>query len=137
MPNAPLSHPAVTGCDCCFAVVELHEKGDVEALDAHWTLNANVERPERPWFVLQLRRHCEDLSDLTGAERESLGRWLAACSDAMRALELARVYSLYLNDGGVQRHVHFHLIGRIAGERVREACSLQRPLRSVFRSMSS
>lgn len=106
--------PHVPGASCrpCELAKAAEARGSLYPLGPDWTINANVEPSVRPRIVLQARRHCVDLNDLTVSERASLGHVLAfLTAGIMRKTGALKVYIASFGESG---HVHFHVLPRFA-----------------------
>jgi diadenosine tetraphosphate (Ap4A) HIT family hydrolase len=103
--------------DCFACQVSRHELLPPErvfSVSPHWSLNQRVDEFVRPWFVLQTKHHRDDLTALTPAEQDELGRLLSGlCAAIENFTGATRVYVACLNELG---HVHFHLVPRYAGD---------------------
>jgi len=86
-------------CECCRVAAARAVESTLYEAGPLWTVNAEGGSPNRPRLVLQLRRHADDLSDLTGPEAAELGRLLPRLVGLTRDLAGAqRVYVVYLNE---------------------------------------
>jgi diadenosine tetraphosphate (Ap4A) HIT family hydrolase len=82
-----------------------------------WTLTHSIApggAPLRGMLILQTRRHCTQLADLTPQESRALGPLLQVTCRALEELfQPARVYAGSFGEG--VPHVHFMLIPRLDG----------------------
>lgn len=66
------------------------------------------------YLVIKLKRHCEDLAELTPEEAAALGSVVRrVCSAACKVVGPERVYVCSWGEG--VRHVHFHVIPQPSG----------------------
>ena len=65
----------------------------------------------RGFLIIKLKRHCEQLAELTVEEAEALGPTIrAVCYGLTQALQSAKVYVCSFGDG--VRHIHFWALPR-------------------------
>lgn len=82
--------------------------------DEHWSVGPHLTSGVPGWIVLYLRRHAPGLSDMTGAELQSMGPVLAAAARAIEAeTDAERVY--FASFGENIAHVHVLVIPRGPG----------------------
>jgi diadenosine tetraphosphate (Ap4A) HIT family hydrolase len=103
----------VPGClSCDLLTGRRSEPGGTIYENEHWHV-ASVVAPIfwRGFLIVKLRRHCEQLADLTPAEAASLGPVLqATCQALTRVLKPAKVYVCSFGDG--VKHIHFWVLPR-------------------------
>lgn len=104
-------------CTCCSIAQDLAQRGLLHEIDEQWTVNARIGH-KRPGLVVQSRHHRESMADLIPTEVATLGRALAAASDALaREPGVVRVY-VHLWNESTPGHVHWHLVPRMEDDDV-------------------
>ena len=101
------------GClSCDLLAGRSTEPGGTIYENEHWHV-ASIVAPVywRGFLIVKLKRHCEQIADLTPAEAASLGPVLqATCQALTRVLRPAKVYVCSFGDG--VKHVHFWVLPR-------------------------
>jgi diadenosine tetraphosphate (Ap4A) HIT family hydrolase len=105
--------PLVAGCLSCDVVSGIRtEPGGVIYEDDHWHVGSIM--PPVVWqgfLIVKLKRHCEQLAELTPEEAASLGLVItAACAAVREVLKPAKVYVCSFGDG--VKHIHFWILPR-------------------------
>jgi diadenosine tetraphosphate (Ap4A) HIT family hydrolase len=105
--------PFVPGClSCDLLTGRRTEPGGTIYENEHWHV-ASIVAPVfwRGFLIVKLKRHCEQLTDLTPAEAASLGPVLqATCQALTQVLQPAKVYVCSFGDG--VKHIHFWVLPR-------------------------
>ena len=85
--------------------------------DEHWMLTHSVSShlpPLKGMLILQPKRHCEHLAQLTSGETENLGLLLRnTCKAIEEILYPSKIYACSAGEG--VKHVHFMIIPRMDG----------------------
>ncbi len=69
------------------------------------------------WLVLVARRHIESLDELTDPEAVELGRLIRKASFALKEVtSCIKTYVIQFAENAEHRHVHFHIIPRMADQ---------------------
>ena len=108
----------IPGCMSCDVLAgRRSEPGGVIYEDAYWHVGSMVRPVFWPGFlVVKLKRHCEQLSELTPEEAAALGPVLQrTCQAVARVLAPAKVYVCSFGDG--VKHIHFWILPRPPGMR--------------------
>jgi diadenosine tetraphosphate (Ap4A) HIT family hydrolase len=103
----------VSGCVSCDILAgRRSEPGGVIYEDEYWHVGSVVRPVVWPGFlVVKLKRHCEQLSELTPAEAAALGPVLqVTCQALASVLNPAKVYVCSFGDG--VKHIHFWILPR-------------------------
>ena len=104
---------SVPGClSCDLLAGRRTEPGGTIYEDDHWQV-ASIVTPVfwRGFLIVKLKRHCEQLADLTPGEAASQGPVLqATCQALTRVLKPAKVYVCSFGDG--VKHIHFWVLPR-------------------------
>jgi diadenosine tetraphosphate (Ap4A) HIT family hydrolase len=102
-------------CISCQTVAgDYQPPGGILYKDNWWVLFLNA----RPSLIagqgfIVLKRHCENVADLSRTEQESLGVMMAATADAMtRTLHAEKVHFGLYGEG--VKHIHLHVTPRTA-----------------------
>ena len=102
-----------SGCISCEILAgKLTVPGGVIYENAYWHVDS-VTRPVcwQGFIIVKLKRHCEQIADLTIEEAETLGPVLqATCAALMDELKPAKVYVCSFGDG--IKHIYFWLLPR-------------------------
>jgi len=101
-------------CDVISGNIE--PPGGIISEDRYWVVNHSVASPViqmRGFLIIQLKRHCEHLADLTLEEIAAFGPILRnTCIALSRVLRPAKIYSCSF--GETTQHVHFWIVPRSA-----------------------
>ena len=85
------------------------------AVDNHWRVAHAMGSTLSGWLVLLPRRHVLTIAELTDAEAAGLGTWQVGLSRALHAVTgCAKTYVVQFAEAARFRHVHFHVIPRMA-----------------------
>jgi diadenosine tetraphosphate (Ap4A) HIT family hydrolase len=85
------------------------------AVDHHWRVAHAVGSTLPGWLVLLPRRHVLTIAELTDAEAAGLGTWQVGLSRALHSVTgCAKTYVVQFAEAARFRHVHFHVIPRMA-----------------------
>ena len=76
--------------------------------DARWRLTTLVEGEIAGFSFLEPRRHIRHITDIDGAEAQTLGPVLARMSSALKRATEAELVYIYVFGGGIT-HLHIHL----------------------------
>ena len=117
-PPSPEGPRLVPGCLSCEILAgQRSAPGGTIWEDDFWAVESVVSPVFwRGFLVLKLKRHCEQMAELTPAEAAALGPAIRAACGALRAvLAPAKVYVASFGDG--VRHIHFWLLPRPRGTR--------------------
>jgi diadenosine tetraphosphate (Ap4A) HIT family hydrolase len=69
------------------------------------------------WLVLVVRRHVSAIDELTVDEAHELGVWIRLVSKALKeVVNCERTYVIQFAEAEGHRHVHFHIIPRMADQ---------------------
>ena len=102
---------------CEMVAGRISTPGGIIYEDGHWMLtHATSPRlpPLKGMLILQPKRHCTQLADLTLEEAGTLGLILRESSKAVEAvLHPAKIYAGSFGEG--VRHVHFMIVPRLEG----------------------
>lgn len=93
-------------CSLC----KLPEALNAISLDAYWTLNVARDAVDRPWLVLQTKRHVTSMDQLNSEEAKSLGIHVQKISKHLMRIANAKQIHVYQMNEGDPGHVHFHLL---------------------------
>jgi diadenosine tetraphosphate (Ap4A) HIT family hydrolase len=107
-----------TGCRCCEANAGIKRISPADTIHAgeHWLLEHAYPTNLLGWLVVVLRRHCENLHELTRAEWSELAGIQFAALAAMRGiLDLDREYVACFAEMEGFKHIHFHMIPKHRG----------------------
>lgn len=113
---------------------EVSAPGSVILDDGLWFVSHHTGPCTDPGeLIVKTRRHCESLSELTGAEAAALGPLLTSAVAALeRVVNAERIYAVSFNER--IRHVHFLLLPRTAAmPRGHVISDLYRRARSLLR----
>jgi diadenosine tetraphosphate (Ap4A) HIT family hydrolase len=108
----------VPGCMSCDILAgKLTTPGGVIYENEHWHVDSVVGPVYwRGFLIIKLKRHCENLAELTPQEADTLGPVVqATCSALAEVLRPAKVYLCSFGDG--IKHVHFWVLPRPQGMR--------------------
>lgn len=106
MPSTPAP------CNLCPLPSQL----DARTVYSYWTLNIAESAVDRPWLVLQSKRHVPSLGFLSEAELKSLGYIQKSVIKHLESFPLVqRAHMHYLNET-VPSHVHIHFTVSTAGD---------------------
>jgi diadenosine tetraphosphate (Ap4A) HIT family hydrolase len=103
-----------TGCISCKTVAGIvRPPGGFIYENSHWIVCLGAGSLSVPQGYIVLRRHCEELQELTTAESSALGIVMQSTAQVFtNVLKPARVHiGLYAE---VVRHVHWHVIPRLS-----------------------
>lgn len=103
----------VDGCSSCDILSgKLSPPGGVIYEDDYWHVDSVVGPVEWCGFlIIKLKRHCEQLAELTSAEALALGPIVrSACVALTEVMEPATVYACSFGDG--IKHIHVWLLPR-------------------------
>jgi diadenosine tetraphosphate (Ap4A) HIT family hydrolase len=114
-PESPYLVPGCLSCDLLAGRRSV--PGGTIWEDDFWRLESVVSPVLwRGFLILKLKRHCEQLAELTPAEAAALGPAVgAACRALAEALAPAKVYVASFGDG--VQHIHFWLLPRPQNQR--------------------
>ena len=101
-----------TGCLSCNTVSGIVcPPGGIIYENSHWIVFLGAGALSVPQGYIVLRRHCEEMSELTEEEAKVLGIVMRSTTEVFRSvLKPARVHlALYAE---VVRHVHWHVVPR-------------------------
>jgi diadenosine tetraphosphate (Ap4A) HIT family hydrolase len=110
----------VTIADSCFTCDGNARIDDLPpheriVVDDHWRVAHAVGSTLPGWLVLLPRRHVLTIAELTDAEAAGLGTWQVRLSRALHAVTgCAKTYVVQFAEAARFRHVHFHVIPRMA-----------------------
>ena len=107
---------SVDGCMACDVLRgKLKAPGGTIYEDSYWVVDHSVSPILLPGFlIVKLKRHCENLSELTGDEMAALAVTLKlTCTALEKVLRPARTY--VCSFGESVKHVHFYVIPRLPG----------------------
>jgi diadenosine tetraphosphate (Ap4A) HIT family hydrolase len=91
------------------------ELGRVEVWsDERWRLSTLIEGEIGGFSFLEPRRHIPHITDLNGAEAQTLGPVLARMSSALQRATEAELVYIYVFGGGIP-HLHIHLAPHRSG----------------------
>jgi diadenosine tetraphosphate (Ap4A) HIT family hydrolase len=105
----------VYGCSACAEIAgEVSAPGKVILDDGLWFVSHHTGRYTDPGeLIVETRRHCESLAELTPAEAAALGPLLRSAVTALERVVVAeRIYAVSFNER--VRHLHFLLLPRTA-----------------------
>ncbi len=108
--------PGSVSCD--IVAGKRLEPGGAIYENAHWHLGTAIGTPVvwRGFLILKLKRHCEQLAELTTPEAATLGPLIqATCSALTEVLKPEKVYVCSFGDG--VKHVHYWILPRPSGMR--------------------
>jgi diadenosine tetraphosphate (Ap4A) HIT family hydrolase len=109
----------IPGClSCDILSGKQTEPGGVIFEDEYWHIGTAVDSPAvwRGFLIIKLKRHCEQLADLTPEEALVLGSLIqSTCSALMSVLKPAKINVCSYGDG--VRHIHFWVLPRPAAIR--------------------
>lgn len=103
------------GCVSCRTLAgEIVPPGGILYQNAGWALFLRSHPPltAGQGFIV-LKRHCEQVADLTAVEQETLGPMMAAAARAMNAVLKPEKVHFGLYGEGV-KHIHLHVTPRLA-----------------------
>jgi diadenosine tetraphosphate (Ap4A) HIT family hydrolase len=83
--------------------------------DSVWRLTMALRSEVLGLSYLEPRRHVPFLTDLAGAEAETLGPMLARAANALKAAARSEVVYVYVFGEGIA-HLHLHLAPHVAGD---------------------
>jgi diadenosine tetraphosphate (Ap4A) HIT family hydrolase len=102
---------------CEVAEGRIKTPGGIIYQDDFWTVTHSISSegaPLRGMLILQPKRHCTNLAELTTAEIRSLGLHLRdTCRAINEILHPVKIYACSVGEG--VKHVHFMLIPRMNG----------------------
>lgn len=112
--DAPVASPGAAGlalaCELCGIPARQRAAGLAVDASADWTANTAIDASDgdRPWVVVQVRRHAERLDQTAGeqAQLPSVLAWLTAHLAGMPGVRRVNVQLLNETEPG---HVHFHV----------------------------
>jgi diadenosine tetraphosphate (Ap4A) HIT family hydrolase len=109
----------IPGCLSCDIVAGKRvEPGGVIYENAYWHVGTMGDPPVvwRGFLAIKLKRHCEQLAELTPEEATALGPLIkSTCSALAEVLKPAKVYVCSFGEG--VKHVHWWVLPRPAGMR--------------------
>jgi diadenosine tetraphosphate (Ap4A) HIT family hydrolase len=130
MPASPSHDPHCLTCRTLSG--EIQPPGGILYENASWAVFLRARPLLTPAYTfVVLKRHCEELTALTGDEATLLGPTLQRTGAALQAVVApARIhYGLYAEE---VRHIHWHLLPRAAGLPPSHARVVLRGLRRQF-----
>jgi diadenosine tetraphosphate (Ap4A) HIT family hydrolase len=110
-----MAKPFVPGCMSCDILAGRRtEPGGAIYEDEHWHVGSVISPVVwRGFLIIKLKRHCEHLAELTGAEAAALGPIVQATCQALQGvLSPAKVYVCSFGDG--VKHIHLWILPRPA-----------------------
>jgi diadenosine tetraphosphate (Ap4A) HIT family hydrolase len=105
---------STTGCLSCNTVSGIvRPPGGIIYENSHWIVFLGAGSLSVPQGYIVLRRHCEEMSELTSEESCSLGTVMRSTTQVfLSVLKPARVHlGLYAE---VVRHIHWHVVPRLS-----------------------
>jgi len=115
-PASPTEDDDATCLYCTIGIGMLPASGGVHALGPHWSINAELQRTDRPHFIIQTRRHVPDFAAMNAGEASDFGRIVAALEGQMKErFGAERVAISYLSENWPP-HVHLRFIPRFASD---------------------
>ena len=109
----------MTRCMTCELLVR-RDRNEAPLWDSilrtpYWDVVHSFDTAMPGWIVLVLRRHLTAIADLTEAEAIACGELQRQVSIALRdTVECERTYVAQFAEGVEHRHVHYHVIPRMA-----------------------
>lgn len=106
------------GCYTCAREAEAGKLPPWESIvaDDLWRVAHSFDSALEGWLVLLPRRHVTSVGELSDAEAQSLGTWLARLSQALhRVLGCQKTYVAQFAEREGFSHVHFHVVARPPG----------------------
>jgi diadenosine tetraphosphate (Ap4A) HIT family hydrolase len=103
----------ISGCISCDILAgKITVPGEVIYENEYWHVDSVTSSVYWQGFlIVKLKRHCEQIADLTIEETETLGPVLqATCAALMEELKPAKVYVYSFGDG--IKHIHFWVLPR-------------------------
>jgi len=102
---------------CEIVTGKISTPGGVIYEDEYWMLTHSISSPKPPlmgMLILQPKRHCEHLAELTSEEIANLGLLLRDTTKAItEILHPSKIYACSAGEG--VKHVHFMIIPRMEG----------------------
>lgn len=116
----------IANCSLC----ELPKTLKAISLDTDWTLNAARDALDRPWLVLQTKRHVKSVDLLNNQEAASLGFHIQNISSHLMRLTQAKQIHVYQMNEANPGHVHFHFLPSFDSDEFQPRTLLDLPLPS-------
>ena len=105
---------SLKGCLSCHTVSGIvRPPGGIIYENSHWIVFLGAGSLSVPQGYIVLRRHCEEMSELTSEESSTLGTVMRSTTQVFQTvLKPARVHlGLYAE---VVRHIHWHVVPRLS-----------------------
>jgi len=101
--------------DSCLICDLPDELGAINA-GAHWTANIAQDATDRPWIVVQTKKHVESFSELSNDQRSELSEILSLFTKHLESLPTVRRVHIQLLNEIEPPHVHLHISTTHTGE---------------------
>jgi diadenosine tetraphosphate (Ap4A) HIT family hydrolase len=108
----------MSDCRTCVQEADLANASPLERiyLDEHWRVAHAFDSALPGWLVAVPRRHVTTIAELTPAEAAGLGPLLLRLSQALhKTTKCEKTYVMQYAETEGFRHVHFHVVPRMAG----------------------
>jgi diadenosine tetraphosphate (Ap4A) HIT family hydrolase len=110
-----MPHPGCRSCEANAGIKRISPADTIHAGE-HWLLEHAYPTSLLGWLVVVLRRHCENLHEITRAEWSELADiQYAAIASMHEILDLEREYVACFAEMEGFKHIHFHLIPKHKG----------------------
>lgn len=133
-PTQPRDAPSPSACGVCCVHADpaARERWEI-GRQGFWLLRHHPDpAPLAGWLILDARRHLGGPIDFSPAEARDWGGAVQSASCLVRDLTgCDRVYAVLFGEGA--RHLHLHLIPRVAGDEQTEAWAVADHYRAVAR----